>query len=84
MGGLTDLVGVVNESVSVNIAQPTGLEDGSVVVTTYRLAPTVEEALDEREHSIFEAFGSRREKGSPVPPPPPKISFIPLCFELCS
>lgn len=33
--GLTDLVGVVNDSASVNIAQPTGLEDGSVVVTTY-------------------------------------------------
>ena len=29
------MVGVVNESASVNIAQPTGLEDGSVVVTTY-------------------------------------------------
>ena len=35
VGGLTDLVGVVNESASVNIAQPTGLEDGSVVVPTY-------------------------------------------------
>jgi len=35
VGGLTDLVGVVNGSASVNIAQPTGLEDGSVVVTTY-------------------------------------------------
>ena len=35
VGGLTDLVGVVNESASVNIAQPTGLEDGSVVVTMY-------------------------------------------------
>ena len=35
VGGLTDLVGVVNESASVNTAQPTGLEDGSVLVTTY-------------------------------------------------
>ena len=35
VGGLTDLVGVVNESASVNIAQPTGLEDGSVLVTMY-------------------------------------------------
>ncbi len=35
MGGLTDLCGVVNDSAAVNIAQPTGLEDGSVVVTTY-------------------------------------------------
>ena len=35
MGGLTDLCGVVNDSAAVNIAQPTRLEDGSVVVTTY-------------------------------------------------
>ena len=35
VGGLTDLVGVVNESASVNVAQPTGLEDGSALVTTY-------------------------------------------------
>ena len=35
VGGLTDLVGVLNGLASVNIAQPTGLEDGSVVVTTY-------------------------------------------------
>ena len=35
MGGLTDPCGVVNDSAAVNIAQPTGLEDGSVVVTTY-------------------------------------------------
>ena len=35
VGGLTDLCGVVNDSAVVNIAQPTGLEDGSVVVTTY-------------------------------------------------
>ena len=35
VGGLTDLCGVVNDSAAVNIAQPTGLEDGSVVVTTY-------------------------------------------------
>ena len=35
VGGLTDLVGVVNESASVNVAQPTGLEDGRVLVTTY-------------------------------------------------
>ena len=35
VGGLTNLIGVVNESASVNVAQPTGLEDGSVVVTTY-------------------------------------------------
>ena len=33
--GLTDLVSVVNDSATVNVAQPTGLEDGSVVVTTY-------------------------------------------------
>ena len=35
VGGLADLVGVVNESASVNVAQPTGLEDGTVLVTTY-------------------------------------------------
>ena len=35
VGGLTDLVGVANESASVNIAQPTGQEDGSALVTTY-------------------------------------------------
>ena len=35
VGGLTDLVGVMNESASVNIAQPTGREDGSALVTTY-------------------------------------------------
>ena len=35
VGGLTDLCGVVDDSAAVNIAQPTGLEDGSVVVTTY-------------------------------------------------
>ena len=29
------MIGVVNGSASVNIAQPMGLEDGSVVVTTY-------------------------------------------------
>ena len=33
--GLSDLVRVVNESAAVNIAQPTALEDGSVVVKTY-------------------------------------------------
>ena len=32
--GLTDLVSVV-DSATVNVARPTGLEDGSVVVTTY-------------------------------------------------
>ena len=35
VGGLTDMVGVVNESASVNVAQPTGLEDGKVLVPTY-------------------------------------------------
>ena len=35
VGGLTDLVGVVNESATVNIAQPTGFEDGGVCVPTY-------------------------------------------------
>ena len=35
VGGLSDLVRVVNESAAVNIAQPTALEDGSVVVKTY-------------------------------------------------
>ena len=35
VGGLTDLVGVVNESATVNVAQPTGREDGSALVTTY-------------------------------------------------
>ena len=35
VGSLADLVGVVNESASVNVAQPTGLEDGTVLVTTY-------------------------------------------------
>ena len=34
VGGLSDLCGVVNDSAAVNIAQPTGPEDGSVVVTT--------------------------------------------------
>ena len=33
VGGLSDLCGVVNDSAAVNIAQPTGLEDGSVVPT---------------------------------------------------
>ena len=32
---LMDLVGVVNVSASVNVAQPTGREDESAVVTTY-------------------------------------------------
>ena len=35
VGGLTDLITVVNESASVNVAQPTGREDGSPIVTTY-------------------------------------------------
>ena len=35
VGGLTDLVTVVNESASVNVAQPTGREDGSPIVATY-------------------------------------------------
>ena len=35
MGGLTDLVTVVNESASVNVAQPTGREDGSPIVVIY-------------------------------------------------
>lgn len=35
VGGLTDLVSVVNESSVVNIAQLTGTEDGKVLVTTY-------------------------------------------------
>ena len=35
VGGLADLVGVMNESASVNVAQPTRLEDGTVLVTTY-------------------------------------------------
>ena len=35
IGGLTDMVGVVNESATVNVAQPTGLEDGTVLVPTY-------------------------------------------------
>ena len=35
VGGLVDLVGVVNDSANVNVAQVTGQEDGSVVVTTY-------------------------------------------------
>ena len=35
VGGLTDLVGVVNESATINVAQPTGTEDGRVVVPTY-------------------------------------------------
>ena len=34
-GGLTDVVGIVNESATVNVAQPTGLEDGTVLVPTY-------------------------------------------------
>ena len=35
VGSLVDLVGVVNDSASVNVAQVTGREDWSVVVTTY-------------------------------------------------
>ena len=35
VGGLTDLVDVVNQSAVVNVAQPTGLPDGQVVVPTY-------------------------------------------------
>ena len=35
VGGLTDLVSVVNESASVNVAQLNGSEDGSVIVPTY-------------------------------------------------
>ena len=35
VGGLTNLVTVVNESAAVNVAQPTGREDGSPIVTTY-------------------------------------------------
>ena len=35
VGGLTDLVGVVNESASVKVAQPTGREGGSALVITY-------------------------------------------------
>ena len=34
VGGLTDLCGVVTDSAVVNSAQPTGLEDGSVVTHT--------------------------------------------------
>ena len=33
VGGLTDLITVVNESASMNVAQPTGREDGSPIVT---------------------------------------------------
>ena len=35
MGGLTDLIDVVNQSAAVNVAQPTGSADGKVVVPTY-------------------------------------------------
>ena len=35
MGGLSDLVRVVNESAAVNTTQPTALEDGSVIVNAY-------------------------------------------------
>ena len=35
MGGLTDLVSVVNEYSVVNVAQLTGTEDGKVLVPTY-------------------------------------------------
>jgi len=35
VGGLTDLVDVVNHSAVVNVAQPTGSADGEVVVPTY-------------------------------------------------
>ena len=35
VGGLSDLVRVVNESAAVNTAQPTALEDGSVIVQAY-------------------------------------------------
>ena len=35
VGGLTDLIDVVNQSAIVNVAQPTGSADGRVVVPTY-------------------------------------------------
>ena len=35
MGGLSDLVRVVNESATVNTAHPTALEDGSMIVKAY-------------------------------------------------
>ena len=35
VGGLIDLVKVVNDSVVVKVAQPTAREDGTVLVTTY-------------------------------------------------
>ena len=35
VGGLTDLIDVVNHSAVVNVAQPTGSADGEVVVPTY-------------------------------------------------
>lgn len=35
VGGLSDLCSVVNNLATVNIAKPTGLEDGSVIVPTY-------------------------------------------------
>ena len=39
VGSLMDLVRVVNESASVNVAQTTGLEDESVLVITKHSAP---------------------------------------------
>ena len=35
VGGLTDLIDVVNQSAVVSVAQPIGLADGKVVVPTY-------------------------------------------------
>ena len=35
VGGLTDLIDVVNQSAVVNVAQPTGSADGHVVVPSY-------------------------------------------------
>ena len=35
MGGLSDLADVVNKSAVVNVAQLTGLDNGSIVVPTY-------------------------------------------------
>ena len=45
VGGLTDLVGVVNESATVNVAQSTGWEDGSAFGDHVRLAGVLQDLL---------------------------------------
>ena len=66
--GLTDLVMVVNKSASVNVAQPTGREDGSPIVTTYvRLAGVL--------HLLYQGEGDQE-----APPSTLQLSFSWICI----